>query len=57
MNNLITNSDINSLGTLNATFLDLLYAWLTLYSTSDKHCWQKPTIYRISLASFTMENK
>ena len=33
--------DIRSLGTLNATFPSLLYAWLNLYSIGDEEGWQK----------------
>ena len=57
MNDFITNSDINSLGTLISTFTSLSHTWLSLYSTGDKQGWQKPTIYQIGLASFTMANK
>ena len=35
MNGLITNREIKILGTLNATFLALLYDLLTLYSTGE----------------------
>ena len=36
INNPITNSDIKSLVSLNATFISLLHARLTLYITGDK---------------------
>ena len=42
MNNSITNNEINSLGTLNAMFLEFFYACLTLYSTGDNQCGRKP---------------
>ena len=35
MKNSINNSEVNSLGTLNATLLALLHALMTLYSTGD----------------------
>ena len=38
---LITNSEINSLGTLNTTFTTFLHARLTLYSTGDNQGGQK----------------
>ena len=38
---MVTNSDVNSLGTFNATFTDLLHAQIALYSTSDNQGWNK----------------
>ena len=37
----ITNSEIDSLGTFNATFPALLHTQLTVYSTSDEQGWWK----------------
>ena len=56
MYKIITNNDINGLGTLNAKFLSLSYIQLTDYSTIVNKFDVKPTIYRIGLASFTMAN-
>ena len=44
MNNLIANSYINSLGTLNATFPALLHTQMTLYSTGNNQGWWKLVI-------------
>ena len=41
MYDLITNSDTNSLGTLNAPFLALLHALLTIYSSGYENGWKK----------------
>ena len=38
---LITNSEINILGTLNATFTALLHAQMNFYSTGDDQCGRK----------------
>ena len=37
----ITNSEINILSTLNATFTELLHSQLTVYSNSDEQGWRK----------------
>ena len=57
MYKMITNIDINSLGTSQATFLALSHAQLIYYSTGVKNFDGKPTNYKISLASFTMANE
>ena len=41
MYHLITNSDINILGTLNAIYPAFSFGRLDLYSASDKQGWQK----------------
>ena len=41
MHDFISNSEINSLGTLNVTFPFLSHAQMNLYYTSDKQGWQK----------------
>ena len=56
MYKMITNIDIDSLGTSQATFLALSHAQLIYYSTGVKNFDGKPTNYKISLASFTMAN-
>ena len=52
-----TNSEINSLNNLDATFPDLSQALLTWYSTGVNKVYGKTTIYRSCLASFTVENE
>ena len=54
---MITNSEINSLRTLHATFPALLHARLTGYITSDDKVNGKLTNYQSGLASFKMANK
>ena len=41
MYKMVPTSDIKSFNTLNAMFMALSHAWLTLYSTGEKHGWQK----------------
>ena len=56
MYKIVTYSDINVLITLNSTFPSLSHVILTEYSTGASKVDGKPTIYRISLASFTTKN-
>ena len=53
----ITNSYINGLSTLDATFTEFLHAWLTVYSTGANKVGVKPKIYRSGSDSLKMANK
>ena len=57
MYKIITNSEINILGTLDATFTALFREELTGYSTGANKVDGKPTIYHSGLASFTRAKK
>ena len=57
MYEMITNFDINRIGTLSATFFSLVHAQLTGYSTGANKVDGKTMIYRSGSDFFTVADK